>query len=319
MAGTNADAAPQSYGIVAGKEAGEFMFEKKRDLVGRYPISRKGAFVLLLAGVAFAGLLTLTARAGADDKNPFAGDEKVAKLGEYQFRINCAFCHGLNARGGGRGPDLTKATKKHGNSDGDLFRTISQGVPGTAMPAGVNGGIGVGMTDEEIWQVITYIRSVQVKAPAVPIGNAGHGKEMFYGGARCGTCHMVEGKGGRLGPDLTTAGSMRSVESLVDSVRNPSRRLAQGIYEAAKEFPQEYETVMVTTADGKKITGVTLNEDSFSVQMMDADEKIYLFEKNKLKSFEKSRESLMPPYDPKMLSDKDLNDLVAYLLSVGAK
>jgi putative heme-binding domain-containing protein len=261
----------------------------------------------------------MTAGAGADDKNPFAGDAKAAKLGEYQFRINCAFCHGLSARGGGRGPDLTKARKKHGNSDADLFRTISQGVPGTAMPAGVNGGIGVGMTDEEIWQVITYLRSIQVKAPAVPVGNPEHGKELFYGSARCGTCHMVEGKGGRLGPDLTDAGSMRSVESLVDSVRNPSRRLAQRMKEAAKEFPQEYETVMVTTPEGKKITGVTLNEDNFSVQMMDADEKIYLFEKDKLKSFEKSRESLMPPYDATTLSDKDLSDLVAYLLSASAK
>ncbi len=266
-----------------------------------------------------AGLLAATAGAGADDKNPFAGDAKAAKLGEYQFRINCAFCHGLSARGGGRGPDLTKAQKRHGNSDADLFRTISQGVPGTAMPAGVNGGIGVGMTDEEIWQVITYIRSIQVKAPTAPLGSPGHGKELFYGSARCGTCHMVEGKGGRLGPDLTDAGSMRSVESLVDSVRNPSRRLAQRMKEAAKEFPQEYETVKVTAPEGKKITGVTLNEDNFSVQMMDADEKIYLFEKDKLKSFEKSRESLMPPYDATTLSEKDLNDLVAYLLSVSAK
>jgi putative heme-binding domain-containing protein len=77
--------------------------------------------------------------------------------------------------------------------------------------------------------------------------------------------------------------------------------------------------VTVATPDGKKITGVTMNEDNFSLQMMDADEKIHLFEKDKLKSFEKNRESLMPPYDAKMLSDKDLNDLVAYLLSVGAK
>jgi putative heme-binding domain-containing protein len=295
------------------------MYEKKKYLMSRDPISRSGVVVLAVAGIALAGLLAAATGAGADDKNPFAGDAKVAKLGEYQFRINCAFCHGLNARGGGRGPDLTKAQKKHGNSDADLFRTISQGVPGTAMPAGVNGGIGVGMTEEEIWQVITFIRSVQVKAPAVPIGDAGHGKELFYGSARCGTCHMVEGKGGRLGPDLTAAGSMRSPESLVESVRNPSRRLAQGLKEAAKEFSQEYETVMVTTADGKRITGVTLNEDSFSLQMMDADEKIHLFEKDKLKSYEKSRESLMPPYDPKILSDKDLNDLLAYLLSVGAK
>jgi len=295
------------------------MFNTKEYWLRRVSLSRKGRIVLALAGVSLAGLLAMTMVVGADDKNPFAGDAKAAKLGEFQFRINCAFCHGLSGRGGGRGPDLTKAQKRHGNADADLFRTISQGVPGTAMPAGTNGGIGVGMTEEEIWQVITYLRSVQVKAPEKPVGDAAHGKELFYGSARCGTCHTVEGKGGRLGPDLTVAGSVRSADSLVDSVRNPSRRLAQGIKEAAKEFPQEYETVTVTTPDGKKITGVTMNEDNFSLQMMDADEKIHLFEKDKLKSFEKSRESLMPPYDAKMLSDKDLNDLVAYLLSVGAK
>jgi cytochrome c oxidase cbb3-type subunit III len=295
------------------------MFNTKEYWLRLVAFSQKGGIVLALAGVGLAGLLAMTMVVGADDKNPFAGDAKAAKLGEFQFRINCAFCHGLSGRGGGRGPDLTKAQKRHGNADADLFRTISQGVPGTAMPAGTNGGIGVGMTDEEIWQVITYLRSVQVKAPEKPVGDAAHGKELFYGSARCGTCHMVEGKGGRLGPDLTVAGSVRSTDSLVDSVRNPSRRLAPGIKEAAKEFPQEYETVTVTTPDGKKITGVTMNEDNFSLQMMDADEKIHLFEKDKLKSFEKTRESLMPPYDAKMLSDKDLNDLVAYLLSVGAK
>src|SRR5579871_6304306 len=73
----------------------------------------------------------------AQDKNPFANDPKAAKLGEFQFRSNCALCHGLGARGGGRGPDLTPAKKRHGNADADLFRTIREGVAGTAMPAAV--------------------------------------------------------------------------------------------------------------------------------------------------------------------------------------
>jgi len=173
----------------------------------------------------------------AQDKNPFAGDAKAAKLGESQFRANCAFCHGLGARGGGRGPDLSRAQKHHGNSDADLFRTINEGVPGTAMPPNGATQQGVGMTEEEIWQVISYIRSVQVKAPAQPAGNAAHGKELFYGSAACSTCHMIQGKGGRLGPDLSTTGSARSTDYLVESMRSPSRRLAQGISEAMKEPP----------------------------------------------------------------------------------
>jgi cytochrome c oxidase cbb3-type subunit III len=272
-------------------------------------VSKSVAFVLLL----------LLNPVFAQERNPYAGDPKVAKLGEFQFRINCAFCHGLGARGGGRGPDLTRADKRHGNSDADLFNTINNGVPGTAMPPNGTTGQGVGMTNEEIWQVITYLRSVQVNAPAKPLGDAAHGKQLFYGDANCSGCHMVRGKGGRLGPDLTSVGGIRTPEYIVDSVRNPSRRLAQGLLEATKEFPQEYETVTVVMPDGKEIKGVALNEDSFSVQMMDASENLYMFEKDKLRSFAKSRTSMMPVYGTSLLSDNDLHDIVAYLISVATK
>lgn len=254
----------------------------------------------------------------AQDKNPFAGDPQAAKMGESQFRANCAFCHGLGARGGGRGPDLTRAQKRHGNADADLFRTINEGVPGTAMPPNGATQQGVGMTEAEIWQVIAYIRSVQKKAPSEAPGNAAHGKELFYGSAACANCHMISGKGGRLGPDLTGTGSARSVEYLVDSLRNPSRRLAQGISEAMKEFSQEYETVTVMDAGGQKFQGVVLNEDNFTLQMIDTREQLHLFEKDKLRSIEKTRESLMPAYDPKMLPEKDLQDLIAYLLAASS-
>lgn len=273
----------------------------------------------ILVFVAVIGCWLPAHQVYAQDKNPHAGDAKYAKLGEFQFRSNCAFCHGLGAKGGGRGPDLTRAQKRHGNSDADLFRTINEGVPGTAMPPNGATQQGVGMTEEEIWQVITYIRSVQVKAPAQPTGDAAHGKQLFFGSAACFTCHMVEGKGGRLGPDLTTTGSARSVDYLVESVRDPSRRLAQGISEAMKEFSQEYETVHVETADGQKFIGVVLNEDHFTLQVMDQREQLHLLDKASLRSFEKSRESLMPAYDQKQLSDKDLQDIIAFLLTVGGE
>src|SRR5437868_4794112 len=260
--------------------------------------------------------LAIAVRA-ADDRNPLAGNARAAKAGEYEFRINCALCHGLGARGGGRGPDLTRAQKKHTHSDAEMFQVISNGIPGTAMPANGTNGQGVGMTDEEIWQIITYIRSVEVKALSKPMGNATHGKGLFNGDANCSLCHMVEGKGGRLGPELTSVGGSRTREAIIDSVRNPSRRLAWGLTEAMKEFPQEYESVTVMTADRKEIKGVTLNEDSFSVQIMDTDEKIHLLQKNKLLSFQKSRQSAMPKYGADILSDKDLEDIVAYLISVG--
>ena len=266
-----------------------------------------------------AFLIMVVAVQATDQRNPLAGNPKAAKAGGYEFRINCALCHGLGAKGGGRGPDLTRAVKKHTHNDAEMFQVISNGIPGTAMPANGTNGQGVGMTDEEIWQIITYIRSQEVKAPAKPLGNAIHGKELFYGDANCSLCHIVQGKGGRLGPALTGVGASRPPEAIIDSVRNPSRRLAWGLTEATKEFPQEYESVTAVTADGKQIKGVTLNEDSFTVQVMDTGEQLHLLEKDKLKSFEKTRESAMPRYNADTLSDKDLNDIVAFLASVGAK
>jgi cytochrome c oxidase cbb3-type subunit 3 len=266
--------------------------------------------------LAVALMLTPAAgHAGQAGSQP-PGGPNAAKAGEFEFRINCAFCHGLGARGGGRGPDLTRAHKRHANSDADLFRIVSNGIPGTAMPANGTNGQGVGMTDEEIWQLVAYIRSVEVKAPGARAGNAAHGKELFFGEGNCSSCHMVQGKGGRLGPDLTGVAGTRTLEAIIDSVRNPSRRLAQGLMEATKEFAQEYETVMVVTSDGTEIKGTTLNEDDFSVQIIDQSDRLRLFEKDKLRSFTKSRNSLMPPYKTSLLSDADLQDIIAYLVGV---
>jgi len=272
----------------------------------------------LLIGLFSALPLLVPILAHAQERNPLAGDRKSAQAGEYEFRINCAFCHGLGARGGGRGPDLSKATKRHGSADADLFRNISNGIPGTAMPANGTNGQGVGMTDEEIWQIITYIRSIEVKASSQPTGDPARGRQLFEGDANCASCHMINGKGGRLGPDLSDVSTSRTTEALVESIRDPSRRLAWGLTESTKEFAQEYRTVNLITSDGKKLKGVTLNEDQFSIQVMDFAQQVHSFDKSQLGSFAVTRESIMPVYDTATLPERDLNDIIAYLLSLGS-
>jgi cytochrome c oxidase cbb3-type subunit 3 len=217
-------------------------------IFGRLPTASILRLVPAFKFITLLLVISTTAFVAGEERNPLSSDPKAAKAGEFQFRINCAFCHGLGARGGGRGPDLTRAQKRYAHSDAEMFGVINNGIPGTAMPANGTNGQGVGMTEEEIWQLIAYIRCVEVKAPSQPIGNATRGKQLFYGDANCSGCHMVEGKGGRLGPELTAVGGSRTVESIVDSVRHPSRRLAWGLTEATKEFAQEYETVTVVTA-----------------------------------------------------------------------
>jgi putative heme-binding domain-containing protein len=214
---------------------------------------------------------------------------------------------------------LTRGQKHHGNTDGEIFHNIHDGIAGTAMPAATNGGIGVGMSDEEIWQVVTYLRSVEKKATAAETGDAARGKELFYKNAACGSCHMVNGKGGRYGPDLSTTGASRSVEYLTESVRVPSRRLALGLAEPLKDYSQEYETAVAVTPDSTLVEGVILNEDSFTVQIMDRSEQLHFFEKAKLKSYQKSRASQMPAYDEKSLPEKDLKDLIAFLLAASSQ
>ncbi len=236
------------------------MRETRRSLSGT-PLGTAAPFrsgfrmsaLICICNVLLVALLALPALGGEDVSTAIAG--------EFEFRINCAFCHGLGARGGGRGPDLTRPRKRHGDTDADLFRNISIGIPGTSMPATGTNGQGVGMTEEEIWSIVAYLRSIQLKVPEQPVGDASRGEKLFCGDASCSSCHMIAGKGGRLGPDLSSVATTRTISYLEESVRNPSRRLAARMTEATKEFAQEYETVTVVIPNGREVRGVTLNED----------------------------------------------------------
>jgi cytochrome c oxidase cbb3-type subunit III len=240
-------------------------------------------------------------------RNPFAGDPKAITQGAVLFRQECVFCHGVAARGGMRGPDLTTGSWSHGSADADLVATINAGVPGTAMPPN-------NLTADEIWQIVTYLRSLQQPVTA-PVGDATRGETLFFGATRCSSCHIVNGRGGRLGPELSTVGSARSRAYLVESIREPSKQLTRnGVF--GDSVTLKYDTVTAVTADGRTIVGVPMNEDTFTVQVMDSAERVHSLDKKALKSFRHENRSLMPAYDAGRLSIGDLNDLIAYLQSL---
>jgi len=240
-------------------------------------------------------------------RNPFSGDPKAITLGAVLFRQECVFCHGVAARGGMRGPDLTTGSWSHGGADADLARTITDGVPGTAMPPN-------NLKADEIWQIVAYLRTLQ-QPVAAAVGDQSLGEALFFGTARCSSCHIVNGHGVRLGPELSTVGSARSRAYLVESIRQPGRQLTRN-RAFGDDVTLKYDTVTAVTADGRTIVGVPMNEDTFTLQLMDTSERVHSLDKRTLKSVRHENRSLMPAYDASRLSNADLDNLVAYLQSL---
>jgi putative heme-binding domain-containing protein len=224
--------------------------------------------------------------------NPHLNNKESIRGGMSLYRRYCGECHALDATGY-RGPNLI-AYMANGAADEAMFRVIRMGVPGTEMPQS-------NRPDHEILQIIAYLRNIGAVAPAepMPAGNLANGQQLFA--KQCQTCHRVAGKGGRLGPDLSRIGAARTPSALVREIRTPHEWI-----------PPAFETVTIVTKDGQKIRGIKKNEDAFSIQIMDMRERIQGYLKSNAEvTLEKN--SLMPAFDAKRLSDSDLTDLVGYL------
>ncbi|MGH9712989.1 MAG: c-type cytochrome [Candidatus Acidiferrales bacterium] len=250
-----------------------------------------------------------TLAAAQELKNPLAGNPKEIAEGAFLFRSNCALCHGLGGHGGSRGPDLTRGVWNHGGSDAEIFHTILDGIPGTLMPAN-------DLTDLEAWEVVAYLRTLALATPKEFSGDRKAGERTFQGAGNCWLCHMVDGKGGRVGPDLSGVGSRRSPEFLAEKIRHPNKHLSPGMMEPQKDWPYDTEEITVVTKSGKTIEGVLRNEDSFSIQIMDLSEDLHSFMKKDLREVIHERKTPMPPSDEATLSGQQLRDLVAYLDSL---
>jgi putative heme-binding domain-containing protein len=234
-------------------------------------------------------------------RNPYAGDAQAIELGRVQFRMSCAGCHGLHATGGRNGPDLTRGTFAAGDTDADLFRVVSNGVPGSEMPA-----FDARMEDEQRWRVVSYVRSLTPHESGPIPGDPAAGEKLFWEKGNCGQCHRVGARGSGLGPNLTRAGRQRSVTYLRESIINPNAEITPG-----------YATITVVTRDGKKIMGLDKGLDNFSARLMDLSGHYYSFQKDDVASIQREDRSLMPATYGRMFSAKELDDLAAYFASLG--
>lgn len=263
---------------------------------------RLAVFLLVAIGATGARVATAQDRSAprAEPRpatNPLEGNALAISNGAAMFRNRCAGCHGPDAHGY-LGPDLTSYWAA-GGTDARMFDIVRRGVPGTEMI----GADPQRVLDRDIWQTLAYIRTLGAVAAAAPTGDAVSGERIFR--ANCGSCHRVNGRGGQLGPDLSRIGSARPRAGLSSKIRGSSDVIRQG-----------YEPVTLVTRDGERVRGIKKNEDEFSIQVMDARERLQGYLKSNLTAITLDKQSLMPAYGSDRLNDRDLDDLLRYLTSL---
>lgn len=213
--------------------------------------------------------------------------------GKSTFRSNCAFCHGLTG-GGGRGAALNSGRLAHGSADADIKSVVKNGVPGTSMPA-------FEFEKDELDRLVAYVHTLSGSAGAAsPVAGDPIKGRQVYQRSGCASCHRTGMEGSIYGPELTRIGAGRSPDYIRESIVNPSA-----------DIPQEYAGVTVVTKDGQRVTGVRINEDTFTVQLRDASQNFQIFQKGEVQQVIPETKSLMPPYSS--LDKDDLQNLLAYL------
>jgi cytochrome c oxidase cbb3-type subunit 3 len=221
-------------------------------------------------------------------------DAASLAAGKKLYEYHCAFCHGRGDDG--FAANLVNPYLPHASTDNALFNTIKNGIPGTDMAASL------GIADKEIWQVAAFVRSLGRTGPQKVPGDSAKGAAAFQ--SRCSGCHMVNGTGGRMGPDLSGIGDKRSPSNLRTSVLDANASIVPG-----------WAIARVTLADGSRVSGVKINEDQFSVMIREGNGKIHHIAKAGAKQIDVDSKSSMPSYQG-VIPDAELADLVAYLFSL---
>ncbi|MBM3724872.1 MAG: c-type cytochrome [Acidobacteria bacterium] len=245
-------------------------------------------------------LVALSLAAQSRDTNPHTSPADVAE-GRRLYSLFCVFCHGMDGASG-RGARLATTFRRHGTSDRDQYRVIANGVSGTEMS-------GHFLQEDEVWRILSFVRTLERGAPASPgacavdAGSAVSGRRVFEQRG-CLGCHSVGLEGsGRLGPDLGGIGAARPREALRESLVAPERAVAPA-----------WRAVRVTLRDQSTVTGFLLNEDEYTVHMIDMSERARSFERRGISSMARQAGSTMPPYAS--VPPQELEHLLGYLCSL---
>jgi cytochrome c oxidase cbb3-type subunit III len=217
-------------------------------------------------------------------------DTASVEAGKQIYMGSCSGCHGATGEGS-QGPSLLSGRASR-LPDRTLVNSIKNGLPGTSMP-------NFPMADEKILQVAAFVRSLTVPAIETQVaGDPGRGRQLFFGSGRCSTCHMILGRGGYPGPDLSNIGAERTVPQITESVMKPSARIADG-----------YRSVTAVLKSGRTVQGVAKNYNNYSVQILDNAGKLHLLSRDEIAKLDIMDVSMMPA-----VSDaNEALDLIAFL------
>jgi putative heme-binding domain-containing protein len=250
----------------------------------------------LLAGSLLLVLSVSAASAQAvHAKNPLGTGPDVVAAGHTIYNRTCTACHGIDGGEGERAPALVGDRRFFRLSESSIFDTIRGGIPGTAMPP-------FNLPDDDIWRIVVFIRAMRGSASETDVpGNAEHGMAVFTGKGGCLKCHMLNAHGGTIGPDLSNIGAQVTLKRLRESLSQQ------------RPIPPDYRPIKVVTRDGQTVEGVAKNEDAFSVQILDYQDKLHLYITHELREIVPGKTSLMPHDYDKVLSAEEYQDLVAML------
>ncbi len=219
------------------------------------------------------------------------------EFGARLYNMHCIACHGEN---GDLLPEINLRNTQFPNSPSDraLGQNIRNGLPGTAMVA-------TSYSDAEVTALVAYVRNIgSINLDSIAVGDAIRGQAIFAGKGECLTCHRVFGQGPRAAPDLSNIGALRTAAQLERSLLGAS----------GGTIPIN-RPIRAVTDDGTVINGRRLNQDTFTVQIVDENERLVSLEKARLREFTVLETTEMPSY-AQTLSDEERADVLAYLLTL---
>jgi cytochrome c oxidase cbb3-type subunit 3 len=271
------------------------------------PINRRKQPLPLLGASAslamISCLIALAAAAGLGAQQKLPGSPSTAQAGDQAeakstYESVCAACHGLDARGSERGPNLATKPEVLQKSDKELIEILKDGRIAAGMPSFAS------YPPARLASLVAYLRLLQGQRGPEPLpGDPVVGKTLFHGKAKCAECHMIGGQGGFWGQDLTTYAARMNADELRGRILHPG-----------KDYDARRGLVEVTLTNAKTLAGVVRNEDNFSLQLQTADGMFHLLSKSDISSKTYLGRSPMPSDYGSVLSATELNDVVSYLL-----